>query len=1027
VIDGGAGSDILRVDLKSNFTGLDSNGVIKGVEKMELSNSSLSVKSFNAKGIDGLQTVALSGEKGISVTNLANIVDLEVSGFKGNGLNLDTIYADKVLDGDSDVQNLILNNVGKATDKGGDTNSVAIASTKAETLAITTKGSASFIKGVSNKDVSVKGSADLTLKTADGVNSLDASSFTGVLDADLSLSTKLNTVKGGNGNDKITIGTNVANISVDGGAGNDELVIKNTAAKTIKPTIANFEKVTLDSEAKLVLAMDNASSVSELNIAGNTGGITVANSAVSSLNFLSTATGTAANAVKVDSANLNTINYKTDASSDKAVAVKGYVEASKAADVAINIEKNVITTSADNTVVANEATNIALNVAETKAAQAISITAPKAVSLSINNKSVGGLEAHLGANDSVNTAVENLTVTTDGAFKFATNNTFEKAALVTLNGDNAKSAVTIGNIGSVTAEHDVQVTASGLKAGLKVGSITTKENSINVDVSAVTGTVTLGAMSGSNVTVNANSSASLTLGAITAEESATIDAGSINGAVAIAAVTAKTANIDLSKALDTITVGKVTADTINYNGSTLKANGADGSVDLASGTGKSFTAVVNGSLSDDKINVVASATTESIKVSGNLDIGSDEVAITAGAKTNSVDISELKATNLSGTVTLGNTTASNVTLKLGNFASNVVWELGSTLTTSKLSGDVGSSEGNLIEIAANNAAAGLTTIDIETLTGNFKSVITLTNTNSNVTTVKGSEKNFDTLSLDGSSAAADFSKLDSVTNIDKIDISGTNAVTLNYKTVQSVSSVDMTNQEINKLTVKADDTATINLSKIYGDATDTVTTELNAATTGVTLGTSEVVQGASNKVKDIINVNTTASSKEVITINGFDTTNDKINFSAGVTDKGGLTSKTEVSNVQASDGTKLFVTVTETTDLISFSKGASSAATTADTTFVATDENIKAIAAALNGAINTTGNGTDTVANGIYIINVSDELAKGGAGSGYSYVINIGASNSADDDTIIKVAGVTDLTIADHITAVANAPVEAQA
>ncbi|OCR99153.1 cell surface protein, partial [Campylobacter fetus subsp. testudinum] len=803
--------------------------------------------------------------------------------------------------------------------------------------------------------------------------------------------------------------------------------IKNTAAKTIKPTIANFEKVTLDSEAKLVLAMDNASSVSELNIAGNTGGITVANSAVSSLNFLSTATGAAANAVKVDSANLNTINYKTDASSDKAVAVKGYVEASKAADVAINIEKNVITTSADNTVVANEATNIALNVAETKAAQAISIIAPKAVSLSINNKSVGGLEAHLGTNGSVNTAVENLTVTTDGAFTFATNNTFEKAALVTLNGDNAKSAVTIGNIGGVTAEHDVQVTASGLKAGLKVGSITTKENSINVDVSAVTGTVALGAISGSNVTVNANSSASLTLGAITAEESATIDAGSINGAVVIAAVTAKTANIDLSKALDTIDVGTVTADTINYNGSTLKANGADGSVNLASGDGKSFTAVVNGSLSDDKIKVAASDTTESIKVSGNLDIGSDEVAITAGAKTNSVDISELKATNLSGTVTLNNTTASNVTLKLGNFASNVVWELGSTLTTSKLSGDVGSSEGNLIEIAANNAAAGLTTIDIETLTGNFKSVITLTNTNSNVTTVKGSEKNFDTLSLDGSSAAADFSKLDSVTNIDKIDISGTNAVTLNYKTVQSVSSVDMTDTngaENNKLTVKADDTATINLSKIYGDATDIVTTELNAATTGVTLGTSASLQGVSNQVKDIIQVDTTASSNEVITINGFDTANDKINFSAGLTDKGGLTTATAVSGVQDSDGAGLKIKVTTGTDLISFLKNDGA---TSDDAFVATDDNIKAIAAALNGAINTTGNGTDTVANGIYIVQVSDALAGGGAGSGYSYVINIGASNSADDDTIIKVAGVADLTIADHITAVANAGVQPQA
>ncbi|OCR95370.1 hypothetical protein CFT12S02847_08975, partial [Campylobacter fetus subsp. testudinum] len=194
----------------------------------------------------------------------------------------------------------------------------------------------------------------------------------------------------------------------------------------------------------------------------------------------------------------------------------------------------------------------------------------------------------------------------------------------------------------------------------------------------------------------------------------------------------------------------------------------------------------------------------------------DEVAITAGAKTNSVDISELKATNLSGTVTLNNTTASNVTLKLGNFASNVVWELGATLTTSKLSGDVGSSEENLIEIAA-AAATELTTIDIEALTGNFKSVITLTTANSNVTTVKGSEKNFDTLSLDGTSPA-DFSKL-SLTNIDKIDVSGTEVVTITYKTVQSVSSVDMTDTiaapETNKLTVKAgDDDITINLSKI---------------------------------------------------------------------------------------------------------------------------------------------------------------------------------------------------------------------
>ncbi|KAA3682543.1 cell surface protein, partial [Campylobacter fetus subsp. venerealis] len=82
-IDGGAGNDVLKVDLKNNFKGLKDDGYIKNIEKLSLTNSSVSNRTFDAKGIDGLQTVALSGEKGISVTNLANIVDVEVNGFKG--------------------------------------------------------------------------------------------------------------------------------------------------------------------------------------------------------------------------------------------------------------------------------------------------------------------------------------------------------------------------------------------------------------------------------------------------------------------------------------------------------------------------------------------------------------------------------------------------------------------------------------------------------------------------------------------------------------------------------------------------------------------------------------------------------------------------------------------------------------------------------------------------------------------------------------------------------------------------------
>lgn len=66
-----------------------------------------------------------------------------------------------------------------------------------------------------------------------------------------------------------------------------------------------------------------------------------------------------------------------------------------------------------------------------------------------------------------------------------------------------------------------------------------KENNVNVDVSGVTGRVALGNMSGSNVSVNANSSASLKLGNIDVIRTATVNAGAIDGAVDIGDVYAK--------------------------------------------------------------------------------------------------------------------------------------------------------------------------------------------------------------------------------------------------------------------------------------------------------------------------------------------------------------------------------------------------------------------------------------------------------------------------------------------------------
>ncbi|WNY80454.1 autotransporter outer membrane beta-barrel domain-containing protein [Campylobacter fetus] len=343
VIDGGAGSDILKVDLKSNFTGLDSSGVIKGVEKISLLNSGLISRTFDAKGIKDVQTLALNSEKGIEVKNLANIADIELTNLQAANFNVDSIYADKVLDGSADVQNLKVNGVGA---KGA---SVAITADKIENLSLNATGKDSFLKDITSKDVSVKGNANITLEVKAGVNSLDASASSGKVSADLKAA-DVKTVKGGSGDDKFVVGTKVANVNVDGGAGNDELEIN--GAGTLKPTVANVEKVTLDATGALTLAMDNAKDVSELNIKGDTGGVIVLNSNISSLNFLSTVEGI--NAVTIDSENLATINYKAGTDAKAAAEASGKVNASEATNLTINLEANTKTTNTNAEVIAEK-------------------------------------------------------------------------------------------------------------------------------------------------------------------------------------------------------------------------------------------------------------------------------------------------------------------------------------------------------------------------------------------------------------------------------------------------------------------------------------------------------------------------------------------------------------------------------------------------------------------------------------------------------------------------------------------------
>ncbi|MGX7837688.1 cell surface protein, partial [Campylobacter fetus] len=763
VIDGGAGSDILKVDLKSNFTGLDSSGVIKGVEKISLLNSGLISRTFDAKGIKDVQTLALNSEKGIEVKNLANIADIELTNLQAANFNVDSIYADKVLDGSADVQNLKVNGVGA---KGA---SVAITADKIENLSLNATGKDSFLKDITSKDVSVKGNANITLEVKAGVNSLDASASSGKVSADLKAA-DVKTVKGGSGDDKFVVGTKVANVNVDGGAGNDELEIN--GAGTLKPTVANVEKVTLDATGALTLAMDNAKDVSELNIKGDTGGVIVLNSNISSLNFLSTVEGI--NAVTIDSENLATINYKAGTDAKAAAEASGKVNASEATNLTINLEANTKTTNTNAEVIAEKATSITLNVAEVKEAHDIKLSTPKATSLNVESKSVGGTKI-TAVNATDLDKLQNLNVVTDGKFDIATAATLKGISTINLSGENAKSQVDLSAValGDAAAAQGIVLNASGLKGGLStksistkgdivanlnnttgtvsLGSATTKTGNVTIAVNGATNSVNTGDLQATagSVVVNAEgSNGAITVGNVTAA-SASITSGS--GSTTIGTVAAGSVAIDLSSTLGDVAVGKITSDNVLFNGAKLKDNGTAGTITIDASTGANFVATVNGGLGKDALTVKGSATTETIKIAGDLGLGGTTPAdqkltldLDASTKLSSLDISGLKGLGAATAIDLKNVVVDNkliVDIK-GNDAAETITVATptATLTEIKLSGDLDGGE-NSISITPTAAAVALTTIDLSGLTftgGSLSTTITLLAEHIKIATINGS-------------------------------------------------------------------------------------------------------------------------------------------------------------------------------------------------------------------------------------------------------------------------------------------------
>ncbi|MDE6978586.1 MAG: DUF4214 domain-containing protein, partial [Helicobacter sp.] len=87
-IDAGAGNDTLKLNMSTSFTGLSGDGKVTGVERIELTNTTVNDNvTFNASGIRDVYTYVLNGANGINLTNIAynEYLLIEMNNIKSTG------------------------------------------------------------------------------------------------------------------------------------------------------------------------------------------------------------------------------------------------------------------------------------------------------------------------------------------------------------------------------------------------------------------------------------------------------------------------------------------------------------------------------------------------------------------------------------------------------------------------------------------------------------------------------------------------------------------------------------------------------------------------------------------------------------------------------------------------------------------------------------------------------------------------------------------------------------------------------
>lgn len=610
-INGGAGFDVVRLDVSANFGGFSDEGGITGVERIDLNNTGSIDRTFNATGVEGDVRYVIDGSNG-GVVNLSNVGSI---GSRATLLNVDSGsftlgYDAEAVTGSSDTALMSLLNVG--TD-----GTVSLNASDVESAELYVSGDNDLdLTGVSATDYTVFGDGDLSIANPldSSIESFDASGMSGDLSVILGAGTR-------------------ANASLSAGSGDDSVTI--TADGAAAYALSGFETVSLANNAgALTFTARSASGIETIEFGGDSAGGTVSGLGNSDITLALQADNngtTDGDSIVLTNAGATTVSVSDDDAADNSnQVVDRNVTLSNSNSLSLNVAAN---NSYSGTLTASSAT--ALSIAAAGALDSATVNASSATNVDITEV----------AEDSTLTltssSAELLTVSTDAALNLAGSTlgalqtldadlgadgvltTGALEAINTLNLTGSGEAV-IGALGSATlTDYGVTVNAGSLNdvatgndgVALTVGTINTQGTDVAVNAAEVLGGVTLGNINASN---GANSAGDVNL-----------DLSNVSGAISFGTIEGNNVAIDVANALDTVTYGNISVESsLTVQGAQLAANALS-----ITTTGDSFVGVFNGGLEVDSFAVTGDTDTTSYTVSGDLDLGNDTVTVDASGVT----------------------------------------------------------------------------------------------------------------------------------------------------------------------------------------------------------------------------------------------------------------------------------------------------------------------------------------------------------------------------------------------------------